>query len=541
MTRVAVCAGSGLVAGVASRWHLLCGIVLAVVPLSAAGQDPAAPGRGASFSRHVAPILAARCGGCHIAGAKGNFAMPTPAALLASGFVQRGNPSGSRLLEVILTGDMPRGGGKVTAEEVGVLTKWIAAGAAFDGPDPTVSIDALARAAAPVPEVPAPAKPVAVRAGEVVFSTDVAPIVIAQCVTCHDDRDPEAGFRMTSLDAIRAGGRSKGAVVVGKGAESLIVKKLRGRGIDGQRMPLNKNPLPDDVIALIERWIDEGARLDVLTGKSPIDAVAAAGRARHMSGKELAAIRFAAGEKVWRRAIPEEQPQVVKREQVCLIGNLPAARMDALATEAEGLAARLTKELVADDGGLLKGGVVLFAFDKPYDLSAFWQEVLGVERPRGVLGHAAVSGDVAYAAVALPAGVTDEVDVRLLLAEQIAAAALAGRELPDWFVRGAGRAVAARIVPKADLVQEWKKEIPAALDKVGSARVYFAGQVDPTAAAVVGGGFVGSIATGTRLRQLVDLVDGGMSFDDAFAKVFKSPPTQAFEGWAAKAARSRGR
>lgn len=531
MKRVAVGRLSTAVVGGGGGLHWTCVAVVVLAALSARGQTT-------SFVRQVAPILSAKCGGCHVAGTKGNFRMPSHAALLASGYVQRGNPSGSRLLEVILTGDMPRGGGKLSADEVGVLTKWIAAGAPFDGPDPTASIDMLARGAAPPVPAPGPAKSVAVRDGEVAFSTDIAPIFITHCTTCHDDRDPEANLRMTSLDALFAGGRSKSPVVIGKGADSLLVKKLRGRGIDGQRMPLNKNPLADDVIALIERWIDEGARLDVLTGNSPLDAVAAAGRARRLSGKELAAIRFAAGEKVWRRAIPDEQPRVVRRDHVCLIGNLPAERLDELAGAVDGLLGRVEKELAAEDGQLLKGGLVLFTFGKQYDYSAFWQEVVGVERPRGMLGHAGVSGDVAYGALAIA---TDEADTRLLLAEQIAAAALAGRELPAWFVRGAGRAVAGRIVPKAPLALEWKKEVPAALDRVGGAKGYFTGQADLVTAAMVGGGFVGTIATGARLRQLVELVDRGTSFDDAFAKVFKTQPSEAFDAWAAKATRGRGR
>jgi hypothetical protein len=134
--------------------------------------------------------------------------------------------------------------------------------------------------------------------------------------------------------------------------------------------------------------------------------------------------------------------------------------------------------------------------------------------------------------------------VRLLLAEQIAAAALAGRDLPAWFVTGAGRAVAVRISPKAPLAQEWKKDLAAAIERVGMAKNYFNGQSEPGAAAVVGGGFVGAIASGNRLRQFVELVDGGMPFDEAFAKIFKQQPFPAFEAWEAKAGsagRGRGR
>jgi hypothetical protein len=62
---------------------------------------------------------------------------------------------------------------------------------------------------------------------------------------------------------------------------------------------------------------------------------------------------------------------------------------------------------------------------------------------------------------------------------------------------------------------------------------------DPLAAAAAGGGVVGMIGTGPRLGQMVARLDGGMSFDDAFAKAFSMTPAQACAAWAAKAAKRR--
>jgi hypothetical protein len=47
------------------------------------------------------------------------------------------------------------------------------------------------------------------------------------------------------------------------------------------------------------------------------------------------------------------------------------------------------------------------------------------------------------------------------------------------------------------------------------------------------------IGTGPRLGQMVARLDGGMSFDDAFAKTFSTTPAQACAAWAAKAAKRR--
>ncbi len=495
------------------------------------------PAAGVSFTRQVAPLLVKSCGGCHVSGRRGNFQMASYEALMRSGMVQKGTGNASRLVEVILSGDMPRGGGRVSPDEVGMLMAWIDSGATCDA-DPAAGLELVARGAAaaqpPAPPVMPAAQPVPLKPGDVAFSTEIAPLLLDQCGTCHGEQTAEANLRMTSLETLVKGGRGGPAIVPGKGAESLLVKKLRGVGIDGQRMPLNRPPLSDAQIAVIEKWIDQGGRIDLLTSRASIDAVAAAGRAARLSGEQLAGIRFAAAEKLWDRVIPDDPPEVVRRPGLLLVGNLPQARLETLAAEAESLAGDVAKELGGGDG-LLKGGVVLYAFRNAFDYSALWQVILGSERPRGLTGHAGRSGDVVYGAMLVPSADDSGDDTRLLVAEQLAAAALAGRGLPAWFVRGAGRAVAVKLVPKAPLAQAWKREAGPAVKQLGSPQDFLAGHADPAAVANAAGGFMTSLAGAGKLAQLVALVDGGGAFDDSFAKVFRSPPAQAFTTWAARA------
>ncbi len=505
-----------------------CAVVGCCLPVS---------GQAISFSKQVAPILTAKCGGCHVAGRRGGFHMASYAGLMQTGVVQRGAGNASRLIEVILSGDMPRGGGKVSPDEVGTLMKWIDAGAAYDAADPTIPLDQLVRAAAVPPPVAPPPGPVALKPGEVSFAIDVAPVLLKECAGCHCQQDPEANLRMTSLESLLKGGRSGPPAPAGKGATSLLVRKLRGRDIEGQRMPLNKQPLPDNVIANIERWIDEGARLDMLAAQTPLETLVAAGRARSMSNADLEKLRFAAGRKLWRRAIPDEEPVVEVAGGMCLIGNLPADRMRQLAAEAEPLAERVRRELTGDAGPLLRGGVVVYVFRQSYDYSALWQNVLNAERPKGMVGHAGVSGEVAYGAVLLPS----EDDGQALIVEQLAGAAFAGRMTPEWFARGAGRALAARLVPKAPLVQEWRRDVPAAVAGLGSAADFLGGHADPVASATAAGGFIGALATGARLKQMAAELDAGAAFDAAFTKVFRAAPQPAFEAWAAREAKKAPR
>ncbi len=49
-------------------------------------------------------------------------------------------------------------------------------------------------------------------------------------------------------------------VAPGKPDSSYLVWKIEGRpGIQGQRMPRGRDPLPQEAISLIRRWIDAGA------------------------------------------------------------------------------------------------------------------------------------------------------------------------------------------------------------------------------------------------------------------------------------------
>jgi mono/diheme cytochrome c family protein len=89
----------------------------------------AAVAAGPSYAGQIAPLLERRCGGCHISGRRGDFQMASYDQLMQSGMVQPGQPRGSRLLEVIESGDMPRGGGRVTDQEFQLLVSWISAGA----------------------------------------------------------------------------------------------------------------------------------------------------------------------------------------------------------------------------------------------------------------------------------------------------------------------------------------------------------------------------------------------------------------------------
>jgi len=230
------------------RWWIA--VVATVIGLT---PERPAVAQAVSFSKQVAPLLATKCGGCHISGRRGGFQFTSYDALMKSGMVQKGQGNSSRIVEVVESGDMPRGGGKVSKDDLAMLTSWIDAGAAFDGTNPMAAFEGVAVANAGMRPAPKEKKAEPLKNGEVSFAFDVAPILLDNCVRCHGANDGQENLRLATLQGMLRGGDSGPAIMEGKAGESLLVKKLLGKGIDGQRMPRGKPPLADKDIATISK------------------------------------------------------------------------------------------------------------------------------------------------------------------------------------------------------------------------------------------------------------------------------------------------
>jgi hypothetical protein len=85
-------------------------------------------------------------------------------------------------------------------------------------------------------------------------------------VSCHGAAKPRGGLRLDTAAAALAGGKAGPAVLPGNGVESPLIEALRGDGAS-ERMPLNRPPLAEAEIKLIEAWIDQGAK--AIPGEKP--------------------------------------------------------------------------------------------------------------------------------------------------------------------------------------------------------------------------------------------------------------------------------
>ncbi|MCI0738981.1 MAG: hypothetical protein L0Y72_08055 [Gemmataceae bacterium] len=102
--------------------------------------------------------------------------------------------------------------------------------------------------------------------GPVSFINDVAPILKENCYACHDSKKKKGKLEMTSYENLRKGGTKDDPVTPGKSKESLLIGVVTSTGAEGQlpHMPPKDvgDPLSKEQIALIAKWIDEGAKLD---------------------------------------------------------------------------------------------------------------------------------------------------------------------------------------------------------------------------------------------------------------------------------------
>ena len=117
---------------------LFLSVAIFAGPSSVEAQD----GDQISFANDVAPIINAKCGNCHVRGSRGRYNIKSYKALIDSDSVDPDNPDDSLFIEVIESGEMPKGGLKVSDAELETLKNWISQGAKFDGDSETAMISA---------------------------------------------------------------------------------------------------------------------------------------------------------------------------------------------------------------------------------------------------------------------------------------------------------------------------------------------------------------------------------------------------------------
>lgn len=499
---------------------------------------------GVSFTNEVAPMLVNRCGKCHIDKASGKFSMVDFATLMkgpAEGVVIfPKDPVGSRMVEVIEEGDMPRGGGKLTPAEFTSLKKWIAEGAVFDGDSPQTN---LARLKLPgdTPVVATTDLPTSPTDDGPSFARDVAPVLATNCNGCHvNAQQVRGGLNMTTFQGLLRGGDTEPPVKAGDAAGSLLIQKLKGTA-DGQRMPVGRDPLPNDVIAKIEDWINAGAKFDGGNPDQPIQEVAALAKASMSTHEQLSADRQEKAKSNWALAMANVPSYTAETENFFLIGNVGENTLADYGKVAEEVAPKVAAIFKAPaNQPLVKGRLTLFLFKQRYDYSEFGGMVEKRAPPDEWRGHWDYTVVDAYGAIIPPR--TDEYSAEVLIAQQLAGAYVAslGKMPPRWFAEGAARVVASRLGPDDPRVLEWDEELAKVVATMRSPDDFLTGKLAPEAADIASYSFVSFLMDKSKeFDLLIKAMRNGEDFDKSFSLIYGGSPVQVSAVWAQKAARSK--
>ncbi|MCH7728512.1 MAG: hypothetical protein IH991_18830, partial [Planctomycetes bacterium] len=112
-----------------------------------------------------------------------------------------------------------------------------------------------------------------VNADPVSFRKDIAPILIDRCIACHGPKKAEGSFRVDSFERVTSEGDSgSNGFVAKKPDDSEVFVRIASDDAD-ERMPWDADPLTDEQIALVKRWIEEGATYDAKNPKAPLATI----------------------------------------------------------------------------------------------------------------------------------------------------------------------------------------------------------------------------------------------------------------------------
>ncbi len=498
---------------------------------------PSAPTGNVSFMKQIVPLFSGKCGGCHIRTAKGGFSLASYNALIKGTkdgpVLAAKQSSGSRLLQLIKEGDMPRGGGTVSPEEIALITAWIDQGAKFDGADPAAAI-ADANLLDGNANVNRESIPVQMATGKetVRFASDVAPVLMDHCFRCHGAQQQVRGmFNMDYFKGLLNGGESGQAIKPGKAAESLLIKMVRGTAEGGPMPPKGQPPLSEEQITTIERWINEGAKFDGYDVNRPLVEIAAVAHAERITPEELSGERAKRSHDDW-KLVSDSGDQHEESSNFLVYGNTGQESLKDVLKVAEAQGAKLQKTFKLPAGPLTRGRISIFVFEKKFDYGEVGRMIEHRELPPEARGHWRYTTVDSYVFIVPPKG--NEYSLSGLLGQQIAGAVVAAQgHVPRWFAEGSARAITPSLDPKDTRFRIWDDRIPQILASGTKPDGFLTGSGEDND--VLGYGFVKFLRSDAgRYQSLLNAVRGGTPFAAAFAKAYGGSVEQVVGAWTSR-------
>lgn len=395
--------------------------------------DPAGSDMGGnrvSFQTTIAPLIAQKCGNCHVRESRGDTSLATAADL--ANHVFPGDSSRSYLFEIVDNNTMPPNNNKLTDDEKKTLKQWIDEGGQLDPGQTMFDLRPLVQPAQPanMPEVPR-----ATENDTVFYSKHIAPLLAESCNGCHiQANNLRGGLSLENFNRMLRGGDTGALVVPGNPDESLLIKKLKGTA-DGQQMPINRPKWSDEQIQLVSTWIREGARFDALDPEQSVIDLAQRSVIESLTPEQMNQKREELLLKNWKLAMVDQPFQQGQSEHFLWIAGdkVDAKRIEQWIKIAEQeYTQRQATLAIEPTNAYSQGRIALFVPGSNYDYTEFAKmlrrrEVAGTER-----GYWSQTIEGPY--IVLSPSLNDE-QISEQLPQWIGAAMVANLapSLPAWF------------------------------------------------------------------------------------------------------------
>lgn len=425
------------------------------------------PAGAGAFEKEVAPILVARCLGCHGEDQqRGGLQMNTFAGIVKGGangrLVVPGNPNASLIVQRLnATGNqrMPRGGNALSADEIKKISAWISQGAKFTG-DNAAPLDSLAADGDKPASGPVTISK-ATGSERVSFSEDIAPFMVNLCMGCHSGNGQgvqRTGFALDTFEKLMKGGRGGRVVLPGNTKDSKLWQLVGEQ--DPIKMPQGQARITRTNHTNLRIWIEEGAKFDGPDPKAPLRSYVLtedekrAKKIASMSAEELADVRKQRTNELWKAALGKETPTHIENDSFILMGNISETRLKEFADWSDDEAKSLKKLFGIREGNIWKGKLAVFVFKDRFSYEEFTRTNENAEVPGETKGHSRVTANLEDAYLCVQdigdESSDDSPSAKVLLSSLMAEALLqrSTNKVPDWVARGTGLALAARSDPK---------------------------------------------------------------------------------------------
>jgi WD40 repeat protein len=109
-------------------------------------------------------------------------------------------------------------------------------------------------------------------AQDVSFKNEIAPILAGKCIGCHGGAEAKGGYRVSSFASLSTAGETEFAPVTAGDLASSYLWELVNSDDDSVRMPKDADALSDAEKAVLQRWIEQGAKFDGPDAKAALQS-----------------------------------------------------------------------------------------------------------------------------------------------------------------------------------------------------------------------------------------------------------------------------